>query len=114
MRYEQWGRPVQGCASFDDRSEVRKFNLELTLRNDSDTQIEEWYPVFYANSGRELLTCFYLYWGVFGALDPDGEMTVTFASFCETSEYVSEMRLTIFEEEYRRCFSPVGALINCP
>ena len=63
MRYERWGRPAEGCARFDDRSEVRKFNLELTLKNVSEEKIEEWYPVFYTNGGRELLTCFYLYWG---------------------------------------------------
>ena len=114
MRYERWGRPAQGCARFDDRSEVRKFNLELTLKNESEEKIEEWYPVFYTNGGRELLTCFYLYWGVFGALDPEAEMTVTFASFCETNEYVAEMRLSVFEVEYRRCFSPEGTLVGCP
>ena len=115
MRYERWGRPVQNtCRGFDDKSPVRKFNLELTLKNNSTEAINEWYPKFYSNAGGLLLTCYYVYRGVFGAVPPGGEVTITFASFCENHEYVSEMSLTLFERQYRRCFSAEGNLITCP
>jgi len=115
MRYERWGRPVQNtCQAFDDKDPVRKFNLELTLKNNSDQTIQEWYPAFYSNTGRLLLTCYYVYRGAFGALPPGGETTITFASFANNDEYVILMYLKVLGQEYYRCFSPQGALIACP
>lgn len=114
MRYEQWGRPVEGCRRFDNSSPVRKFNLEITLTNNSTQAVKEWYPDFYANTGRLLLTCFYVYGEGFPPVPPGEERTVTFASFAEPHEYVQEMRVTVLGTEYRRCFSPEGALTPCP
>jgi hypothetical protein len=114
MRYESWGNPQQGCASFDDRNVVRKFNLEITLTNQSEQAIRDWYPDFYSNGGRLLLTCFYVYSAEgFPTVPPGEKRTVTFASFCNRDEYVEEMKMTVLEKEYRRCFSPDGALIPC-
>jgi hypothetical protein len=114
MRYEQWGRPVEGCRQFDNKSAVRKFNVEITLTNNSTQAVKEWYPDFYANTGRLLLTCYYVYGEGFPPVSPGEERTVTFASFAEQNEYVQEMRMTVLGNEYRRCFSPEGEVIPCP
>jgi hypothetical protein len=114
MRYESWGNPQQGCASFDDRNVVRKFNLEITLTNTTDQAIQDWYPDFYSNGGRLLLTCFYVYSAEgFPTVPPGEKRTDTFASFCNRDEHVEEMKMTVLEKEYRRCFSPEGALVPC-
>jgi hypothetical protein len=114
MRYEQWGRPVEGCRRFDNKSAVRKFNVEITLTNNSTQAIKEWYPDFYANTRRLLLTCYYVYGEGFPPVSLGEERTVTFASFAELDEYVSEMRMTVLGNEYRRCFSPEGEVMPCP
>jgi hypothetical protein len=115
MRYERWGRPVRGCAAFNDRDGVRKFNLEITLQNDTDATIEDWYPTFNSSSGGVLLTCFYVYsMEGFPSVPPGESRTVTFASFCEMSEYVADMRVTINDVEYHRCFAPEGPIVTCP
>jgi hypothetical protein len=115
MRYEQWGKPQHGCASFDDRAVVRKFNLEMTLTNHTGEAIREWYPDFYGAGGSLLTTCFYVYSAEgFPSIPPGESRTVTFASFCDTNDYVKEMKLTVLEKEYRRCFGPGGAIIACP
>lgn len=115
MRYERWGRPRGGCGSFDDKSAVRKFNLELTLTNTGSKAItpEDWYPVFYSNGGRELVTCYYLHVGVLFELAPGASITITFASFCELDEYVAKMRLEVFDEVHWQCFDDAGGLAAC-
>lgn len=114
MRYETWGNPQHGCSSFDNKTVVRKFNLELTLTNPTDQAIRDWYPDFYSNGGRLLLTCFYVYSAEgFPTVPPGEKRTVTFASFCSLDEYVKEMKMTVLEKEYRRCFSPEGAVVAC-
>ena len=115
MRYERWGRPQGGCGSFDDKSAVRKFNLELTLTNTGSKAItpEDWYPVFYSNGGRELVTCYYLHLGVLFELAPGASITITFASFCELDEYVAKMRLEVFDEAHWQCFDEAGNLAAC-
>lgn len=114
MRYEQWGRPVEECRRFDNGSPVRKFNLELTLTNHSTQAVKDWYPDFYANTGRLLLTCYYLYGEGFPPVPPGEARTVTFASFAEQNEYVQEMRMNVLGKDYRRCFTPEGAITPCP
>ena len=114
MRYETWGRPVLGCLAFDDSDPVRKFNLEVTLQNDTDATIEDWYPVFVSSALNELYTCFYVYSEEGFPVVPSGESrTVTFASFCEQNEYVAGMYVVINDVEFIRCFSPDGALVAC-
>ena len=115
--YEQWGRPVgrpNPCSLFDNSSAVRKFNVDITVINNSDELITEWYPTFYANTGRELTTCWYRYGDTFPTVPTGQSVMVTFASFTDLGEYVSEVRVTISGEGYRRCFSPEGALVACP
>jgi hypothetical protein len=115
MRYEQWGSPQHGCSSFDDRTLVRKFNLEMTLTNHTGEAIREWYPDFYGAGGNLLITCFYVYSAEgFPSVPPGESRTVTFASFCDTNDYVKEMKLTVREKEYRRCFGPDAVIIACP
>ena len=122
MRYEQWGRPRNDrCDGFDDNSAVRKFNLETIFTNNTEEEFEFWteetfvprYPAFYANSGRELVACFYIHLGVIGAIPPEGALTITFAAFCNLDEYVAEMRFEAWPE-FRRCFSPEGQEVGCP
>ncbi|MFQ5592612.1 MAG: hypothetical protein ACE5HA_00455 [Anaerolineae bacterium] len=113
MRYEQWGRPVEGCRRFDNGSPVRKFNLEITLTNHSTQAVKDWYPDFYANTGRLLLTCYYIYGEGFPPVPPDEARTVTFASFTEQGEFVQEMRVNVLGRDYRRCFTPEGASTPC-
>jgi len=114
MRYEQWGRPVRGCLAFDNSRPVRKFNLEITLTNNTGAAIEEWFPDFYANNGSLLWTCWYFYGDGFPTVPPGESREVTFAAFCEPEEYVAEMKVKINDQEIRRCFGPEGALIACP
>jgi len=115
MRYEQWGKPVHGCSGFDDRSMVRKFNLEMTITNHTKEAIREWYPDFYGAGGSLLVTCYYVYSAEgFPSVPPGESRTVTFASFCDLNDYVKEMKLKVLEKEYRRCFAPGGTIIACP
>jgi hypothetical protein len=115
MRYEPWGRPVDGCSKgFDDNSMVRKFNVEVTLENHSRQGIRDWFPEFFADSGRLLITCFYVYGTGFPVVQPDEARTVTFASFAELDEYVAEVRFCLPDGTYRYCFAPKGVLIDCP
>jgi len=114
MRYETWGRPARGCAAFDDNSQVRKFNLEVTLTNHTDKTIDEWYPEFHSNGGGQLFTCFYVYSAEGFPSVPSGEQrTVTFASFCELNEYVKDMLVKVNNKDYRRCFTQEGTLVTC-
>ena len=116
LSYEKWGRPVNNsCRAFDDANVVRKFNTRIRVKNQSDKTIEEdWYPKFYASSGREVLTCFYVHLGALLVLPPQGEVTITYASFCDNSEYIKEMKLEVLEQTLRYCFSPEGKVIACP
>jgi hypothetical protein len=115
-RYEQWGRPKGGCSSFDNQSAVRKFNVDITVKNQSAQALSEWYPCFWANDGRLLFTCFYGYKGDTGfpAIAPGEAKTVTFASFCELGETVARMSLVIQGQEFARCFTAQGTPIDCP
>ncbi len=115
--YEQWGRPVgqpNPCRLFDNSSGVRKFNMDITVTNKSQELITHWFPAFYANTGRELLTCWYTYGDTFPSVPAGGSAVVTFAVFAELGEYVSEVRLIILGREYRRCYSSEGATMDCP
>jgi S1-C subfamily serine protease len=114
--YEQWGRPVgqpNPCSLFDNSSGVRKFNMDITVTNNSQELITHWFPGFYANTGRELLTCWYAYGDMFPSVPAGGSVVVTFAVFAEPNEYVSDVRLLLLGSEYRRCYSTEGALVDC-
>jgi len=116
MHYEAWGKPVNdACRQFDDSHPMRKFQLEISLYNGSRQKITEWYPEFYANSGRLVITCFYGHGNVKGFPEiPAGESrTVTFAAFAENNEYITQMKMVALGQEFRRCFNKSGALINC-
>ncbi len=117
MHYEAWGSPVNNaCQQFDDRHPMRKFQLEITLYNGSRQKITDWYPEFYANSGRLVITCFYGHGNVKGFPEvPAGESrTVTFAAFAENSEYIKRMSMVVLGQGFSRCFNSAGALIGCP
>jgi hypothetical protein len=116
IRYEQWGRPdpVKGCQAFDDKNPVRKFNVDITVTNNSSRMIEDWYPGFWSNTGKLLRTCFYVYGGGFPAIPVGESRTVTFAAFCELNEAVVLMRMDILDQQVYRCFSPSGAIVACP
>lgn len=117
ISYEQWGRPTKdGCKVFNDKSPVRKFNVQITLRNTSAQAITAWFPVFIASTGRQLDTCFYEYSKEQGLPTvPAGESrTVTFSTFCEPNEFVADLTMQVQDRDYGRyCFSPQGALIGC-
>jgi hypothetical protein len=113
--YEQWGHPVENrCNLFDNSRASRKFNMDITITNNSAETVRAWFPVFYAHSGRELLTCWYGYGTGFPNVPVGKEATVTFACFAELDEYVSEVRIPLPGKEERRCFSPEGLLVTCP
>jgi hypothetical protein len=118
MRYEQWGRPDPrvGCQQFNDKSPVRKFNLELVITNNGSETITDWYPRFWGVSGQELIVCYYGYGGGRGypTLPPGATRTVTFAAFCELNDAVSSMSVELGSEKIKRCFNPAGALVGCP
>lgn len=117
ITYEQWGRPTKdGCKSFNDKSPVRKFNIQITLNNTSTETITAWFPIFVASTGRQLDTCYYEYSADQGLpAVPAGEArTVTFSTFCEPNEYVSDLTMQVQGRDYGRyCFSPQGALTEC-
>jgi len=117
--YEQWGRPVgvpNRCSRFDNGNPVRKFNVGVQVQNNSTETIkaDEWYPEFFSNTGGELVACYYVYGTGFPGIPPGENRHVTFAVFAEQNEYVREMKIQIFGEEYRRCFSAAGSLEPCP
>lgn len=116
MHYETWGAPVGGCQQFDDSHPMRKFQLQITLYNGTRQKITDWYPEFYANNGRLVLTCFYGYNNIKGWIEvPGGESrTVTFAAFAENNEYIKRMVMKVLGNEFRRCFASSGALVSCP
>lgn len=116
MHYETWGSPVNGCKQFDDSQPCRKFQLEVTLHNDTRQKITDWYPQAYSNTGRELLVCFYGYNAGIGFPDvPAGEKRpVTFAVFTNNDEYVRRMKVTALGSVYQNCFSRSGVLVDCP
>jgi hypothetical protein len=107
--YEQWGRPNPRCQDgFNDKSPVRKFTVDFTLVNRSPLSIDNWYPVFYSNGGRQIYTCYYEYDDFSGvpSVPAGGTRTVTFAAYGELSEYVSRMSLTLGSQQFQRCFAP--------
>jgi hypothetical protein len=114
--YETWGRPVLGCAAFDNSNPVRKFNVEMIVTNNSAQDIEDWdYPVSYNNTGGEaIITCYYFYGPVL-PIHPGESRSVTFAAFVENGQYVSRITTSFGPQNvtFNRCFSPEGAIIGC-
>lgn len=113
--YEQWGRPVFGCAAFDNGNPVRKFNVEVIVTNNSAQDIEDWEFVSYNNTGGQaIITCYYFY-GAILPIHPGESKSVTFAAFVERDQYVSRMRMEFEPQDIviQRCFSPEGAIIGC-
>lgn len=117
ITYEQWGRPTKdGCKSFNDKSPVRKFNIQITLNNTSSQAITAWFPKFVSSAGRPLDTCYYEYSQDQGlpSVPPGEARTVTFSTFCELDEYISDMTMQVQGRDYGRyCFTPQGALAEC-
>ena len=113
--YEQWGRPVFGCAAFDNGNPVRKFNVEVIVTNNSAQDIEDWEFVSYNNTGGQaIITCYYFY-GAILPIHPGESKSVTFAAFLERDQYVSRMRMEFGPQNVviQRCFSPEGAIAGC-
>ncbi len=100
---------------FDNRSAVRKFNVEVIVTNNSAQNIDDWDFVFYNNTGGPvIITCYYFY-GAILPIHPGEARSVTFAAFLENDQYVGQMEMS-FEPQhytYRRCFTPEGVLKGC-
>lgn len=94
---------------------VCKFNFTVVLQNSSDKMIEvnEWYAQGYVG-GRQLVTCFYGYGTGFPSVAAGEARTVTFASFLEYKEAVTEVHVLVRDGVVRLCFAGDASQIGCP
>ena len=94
---------------------MRKFNFTVVLQNSSDKMIEvnEWYAQGYVG-GRQLVTCFYGYGTGFPSVPAGEARTVTFASFLEYNEAVTEVHVLVRDGVVRLCFAGDASQIGCP
>ena len=97
------------------KDSVRKFNFTIVLQNNSDKMIEvnEWYAQGYVG-GRQLVTCFYGYGTVFASVPTGEARTVSFASFLENNEAVTEGHVLVRDSVIRLCFAGDASQIGCP
>ena len=95
--YERWGRPTDtaGCWNYNNASPVRRFTMELVVKNNTAATISNWVgPEFSANTGAGLSSCAYGYGGNASALPPiaaGAANTVTFFTFTEEGTWVSRV-----------------------
>jgi serine/threonine protein kinase len=117
--YEPWGAPVGGdiCAafrngSFNDKIQMKGFNIELSLTNYSTRKVEDdWQPEFITAKGRSVQVCYYGYAG--SGPQPGATSYVTFFTIVEPDDYVREVLLEVNGEQLQLCLTLSGAEVSC-
>jgi hypothetical protein len=117
--YEPWGAPKGGdiCESyrrrdFDDRIQMKGFNLELLLTNNSSMPVaDDWSPSFTTVKGRSPQVCYYGYAG--SGPQPGATSSMTFFTIIEPDDYVRVVQLDVNGEFIQICLDPSGAPGPC-
>ncbi|MEW5957271.1 MAG: FHA domain-containing protein [Chloroflexota bacterium] len=117
--YEPWGAARGGdvCESyrrhdFDDRIQMKGFNLELLLTNNSSLPVaDNWSPSFTTAKGRSAQVCYYGYAG--SGPQPGATSSITFFTIIELDDYVRVVQLDVNGESIQICLDPAGAPGPC-
>ncbi|RME73348.1 MAG: hypothetical protein D6784_12050, partial [Chloroflexi bacterium] len=117
--YEPWGAPMGGDVcdayrrhAFDDRIQMKGFNLELLLTNNSTIPVpDNWYPSFVTAKGRTAQVCYYGYAG--SGPQPGATSSMTFFTIVEPDDYVRLVQMNINGHFLQLCLDPSGAQSSC-
>ncbi len=118
-RYEPWGAPRNNdiCESFrkksfNDKIQMKGFNLELSLTNKSSQKVaDNWSPVFITAQGKEVQACYYGYAG--SGPPPNATASMTFFTIVAPDDYVRQVRLEINGEMLQICLDSSGTQSPC-
>ncbi len=118
--YERWGRPTDstGCLNYNNGSPVRRFTIQIIVKNNTSTAISDWKsPFYYSNSGASLARCYYPFnqsETTLPAVPANSANTVTFVSFTDEGTWVSRVEFVYRDRTWRWILDFNGQVISGP
>jgi hypothetical protein len=118
--YERWGRPTDstGCRNYNNGSPVRRFTIQLIVKNNTGTAITKWDgPYYTANTGKSLARCYYPYdpnETSLPAIGANATNNVTFVSFTDEGTYVSRVEFRHSGRTWVWTLGPDGQIWSYP
>lgn len=118
--YEQWGRPTDsgGCRNYNDGSPVRRFTIQMIVRNNTGGTINDWTgPYYYANTGQSLARCYFPYNPSDTTLPAIGAYAannVTFVTFTDLGTWVSRVEFRYSGRTWAWTLGPDGQVLSYP